>query len=362
MPVARILLLSDTHVGFDTPRHERVVRRRRGPDFQASFERALEPALRGEVDLVVHAGDLFHRSRVCAGVAEQGLGPLRRVAERGVPVFLLPGNHERSRIPFPLFAAHPKLHVFHEPATFSGEFGGVRLSISGFPFVRRVEGSAFRAQLARTRFEKHPAELRLLCLHQAVEGARVGPADYTFRRGTDVVACADLPTDFDAILVGHIHRHQVLTRAPCGRPLPAPVLFCGSTERTSFAEQDETKGALRIDAGPRQPLRWRFDPLPTRPMLSLPVRAGPGALERLRQALARCPADAIVRIDLLGGGGMPGIAEIRALAPDMNLSLSWPREAAGSGGAQPLRRASTGNRRPAAIRPSDRAGSGAAST
>lgn len=327
MPGVRILLLSDTHIGFDTPRHERVQRRRRGPDFQASFERALEPALRGEVDLVVHAGDLFHRSRVSAAVAEQGLAPLRRVAESGTPVFLVPGNHERSQIPFPLLAAHPNLHVFHDASTYSGSWGGIRVAISGFPFVRRVSGRAFREQLARTRYSDHSADLRLLCLHQAVEGARVGPSDFMFRPGPDVIAGAELPEGFDAVLVGHIHRHQVLTRDLRGCPLPAPVLFCGSTERTSFAEQAETKGTLRILAGPARPLRWRFEALPTRAMFAVPWTGGSGALAGLRDRLRELPQDAIVRIEVRDARDVPSQARIRALAPAMNLSVAWPRAA-----------------------------------
>ena len=68
---ARILLVADTHLGFDLPDNPRVNRRRRGHDFFANFERALGPALNGKVDLVVHGGDLFHRSRVSASVVEK---------------------------------------------------------------------------------------------------------------------------------------------------------------------------------------------------------------------------------------------------------------------------------------------------
>ncbi|MGZ6144044.1 MAG: metallophosphoesterase, partial [Myxococcales bacterium] len=64
----RLLLLADTHLGFDEPTHARVERRRRGSDFLANFERALEPARRGEVDAVIHGGDLFYRSRVPAAL------------------------------------------------------------------------------------------------------------------------------------------------------------------------------------------------------------------------------------------------------------------------------------------------------
>ncbi len=132
----RILLLADTHLGFDLPVRPRVERRRRGPDFFANFATALEPALRGEVDLVVHGGDLLYRSRVPSSLVQMALAPLMRVADSGVPVLLVPGNHERSRIPYPIFAAHRHLHIFDVPRTVRLEVGGVEVAAAGFPFVR----------------------------------------------------------------------------------------------------------------------------------------------------------------------------------------------------------------------------------
>jgi hypothetical protein len=42
--MVKVLLLADTHLGFDQPQRPRVERRRRGPDFFANTRRALEPA------------------------------------------------------------------------------------------------------------------------------------------------------------------------------------------------------------------------------------------------------------------------------------------------------------------------------
>ena len=81
---ARILFLSDTHLGLDLPQRPRVARRRRGPEFFAALDRALAPAARGEVDLVVHGGDVFFRSRVPPGLVDRAFAPLKAVAERGV--------------------------------------------------------------------------------------------------------------------------------------------------------------------------------------------------------------------------------------------------------------------------------------
>jgi len=66
----RVLFVSDTHLGLDLPTRPRVVRRWRGQDFFESFDRALEAARSGDVDVVVHGGDLLFRSRVPAWLAE----------------------------------------------------------------------------------------------------------------------------------------------------------------------------------------------------------------------------------------------------------------------------------------------------
>lgn len=309
----RILLLADTHLGFDDPARPRVRRRRRGPDFFAGFERALRPAIRGEVDLVVHGGDLLYRSRVPPGLVERALAPLRRVADLGVPVFLVPGNHERSRIPYPLLAQHRNLHVFHRPHTFLATVAGVRVALSGFPFVRRIQ---LARELGRAGWRDHAADVRLLCMHQAVEGAQVGVQDFTFRAGADVVARREFPRGFAAVLSGHIHRWQVLDRGGA-----APVLYPGSVERTSFQERREEKGylLLQITPGPDggRLSSWRFVRLPTRPMhvVALDGQAvAPERLEaRLRARLAACEPEAVVRVDVTGATLRAD--HLRALAP-----------------------------------------------
>jgi exonuclease SbcD len=254
----RLLFLSDTHLGFDLPARPRTERPRRGPDFFESFERALAPARAGEVDAVLHGGDLLYRSRVPAWLTEAALAPLRRLAADGLPVLLLPGNHERSRVPHPLLALQRNLHVFDRARTVTLQAGGLRAAFAGFPYAGEVR-SRFQALLAAARAGEAGADVRLLCLHQCVEGATCGPGDFTFRDGGDVVRRADLPRDVAAVLSGHVHRHQVL-RAP-GLP---PVIYAGSTERTSFAEAGETKGFVLLELSRGGVERIEFRPLPDR--------------------------------------------------------------------------------------------------
>ena len=340
--VVRILFLADTHLGFDLPFRPRIVRRRRGHDFFASFRAALAPALRGEVDLVVHGGDLLFRTRVPEVLVQMAMEPLAQVANRGVPVFLVPGNHESGRIPRQLWTVHPNIHIFHEPRTFRLSLPAGTVALAGFPF-RRDARDVFAELVSQTGYrDLAGADIRILCLHQTVEGAQVGVSDYTFRYGRDVIRDRDIPGDFCAVLSGHIHRSQKLTRDLSGRPMAAPVVYAGSVERTSFAERCEEKDYVILEVAPSADHRGRllstaFVPLPARPMISLaiaPDGLGPEALtEHVKKLLAGVDPDAVVRLQL--GGNLSSEAQgalsatnIRALAPPtMNVSVGYRRTA-----------------------------------
>jgi len=345
LDIIRVLLVADTHLGFDLPHRPRVQRRRRGPDFFANFKRALEPALQGGVDFVVHGGDLLYRSKVPPALVERAMAPLMQVASRGVPVYLVPGNHERSRIPLHLWAAHPHIHIFDRPKTYSYRVRGICVSLSGFAFQRDAR-LLFRKLLESTNYRDERGDIRLLCLHQTIEGAQVGPSDYTFRRGSDVIKGADIPDDFAALLCGHIHRAQTLAHDLQSHPLGAPVVYPGSVERTSFAERDEEKGYMILDFDPsksraEQLIEVNFIPLPTRPMVKLEVFCKENDSEpledRLRREITTLDPESIVRVELKGPGhlearGKFSAAQLRELAPtSMNINFAPDRRQFRSG-------------------------------
>lgn len=299
----RILLLADSHLGFDLPVRPRSARRRRGYDFLANYVTALEPALCGEVDIVVHAGDVFDRPSVVPSIAYQAYEPLKRVADTGVPVFIVPGNHERSRLPHELLASHPSIHIFDRPRTIVAEVRGAAVALSGFPYERREVRRRFGELLEAMAWRGHHAAHRLLCIHHCVEGATVGPANFTFTTAADVIRARDIPADFTAVLAGHIHRHQVLM-AKRGSA-SAPVLYPGSIERTSFAEMDEPKGFMVVKLGERaRDVRWERRHLPARQMVRCDIDAGNMSALRLdaaiRGAIADAARDAVLSIRVAG--------------------------------------------------------------
>jgi DNA repair exonuclease SbcCD nuclease subunit len=321
-----VLFVSDTHIGIDWPARPRVDRRRRGDDFFENFERALEPARSGEVDVVVHGGDLLYRSRVPAWLAEAALAPLKRLASSGVPVLLVPGNHERGRIPYPLLAVQDNLHVFDRPRSVVLDAGGIRVAFIGFPYTNNIR-RRFPQTLAAVSRVNTAADVRVLCLHHCVEGATCGPGNFTFRFGADVIRTSDLPNDVAVILSGHIHRHQVLR--PAGRPA---VIYAGSVERTSFAEAPETKGFVVLQLTRSGLGSFEFRPLPARPMVARAVHfddADPmEAHARVAAAVDSTPHDAVVHLRVTGA--LPSTltaAALRAMAGGRTVTLGFSHQA-----------------------------------
>ena len=100
-------------------------------DFFANFERALVPARQGKVDCVVHGGDILYRSKVPAELVAMAFQPLKQLADQGMPIYVVPGNHERSGIPYGLLAHHPKIHLFDQPKTYRLDVNGFRLGMLG---------------------------------------------------------------------------------------------------------------------------------------------------------------------------------------------------------------------------------------
>ena len=186
---------------------------------------------------------------------------------------------------------------------------------------------------------KKPSDVRILCMHQIVEGAQIGVYDYVFRTGGEVIRATDLPQNVDLILSGHIHRYQILRSGLDGKALAAPVFYPGSIERTSFAERNEVKGFLILEISiarsSRRPIiGHQFIPLPARPMVSFDLDGEnltrENALPTLADLLRGLDPDSVVRLSIRGEISDEVKAALtaktlRELSPDsMNVALSIP--------------------------------------
>lgn len=326
-----VLFFSDTHLGFDYTIHPRINVNRRGEDFYNNFKLVVKHALELKPDLVVHGGDYFYRSQLPEDIVGRGYQELIPLLNAGIPTYILPGNHERATLPdSPLFR-HDKLFLFDRPREYVSNVQNTRVVLRGFPYVGRGINHEFAALSA---FEdKDQNALRLLCVHELIEGSRVGPVNHMFRSGPDVLGMNRLPyrRDCAAVLAGHVHRSQIL-RFP-GR---SPVIYPGSTERTSFAEQREEKGFFVLHFDKPHGV-WRveteFIPLPARPMeeLVFNYKSEKNMAADIKHRLEALPANAVVvfacSVDMpMKLRNMLSLAYVRSLAPaTMNVVMKYRR-------------------------------------
>ena len=216
------------------------------------------------------------------------------------------------------------------------------MALIGFPFVRQGIRREFLQQLDQTGWRQMDADVYVLCLHQAIDGATVGPVGYTFRHTPDVIRIADIPPEFTAVLSGHIHRFQILTKNLNGKALQTPIFYPGSIERTSFAEKNEKKGYLILtldtdDIIGSRLKKWQFYELPARPMTRIELH--PSVVDAsqfrswIRGKIEALPPNSIVNLRI--HGNIPAsfaqvlrAASLRSIVPPtMNINTSFKNSA-----------------------------------
>jgi DNA repair exonuclease SbcCD nuclease subunit len=242
----QVLHLADTHLGAWLRVHGAPEGWSRAEEHALAMEAALTPALRGEVDLVVHGGDLFDSRTPSRKLQRWTFELLDRVASR-VPVVLIPGNHD----PASLLRKHrlppPGLHIIDAPTRLC--VGG--LTIAAVPFGRTVDG------FARAAAEAVGRGADLLLIHQAVQGCTVPGFTFRVNRPAGTIGRQHLPAGPRWALGGHLHPRQAV------RLGELEVVYPGATCRTAAGEGPAPKGYVlwEFEGEPR----WRFVDLPGRP-------------------------------------------------------------------------------------------------
>lgn len=331
----RILFFADTHLGFDMPLRPKIERRRRGVDFFNAFYTILSAARKHHVDAIIHGGDLFFRSKIPMGLIDKVFNPLLDVADQDIPVYLVPGNHERSVIPTTLFTRHRNIHIFDRPRTFTLSLDGLSIGLSGFPNIRKNSNQLFSDTVVKTDWNSNSSDVKLLCLHQTFNGSTIGPRNYKFKTGSEVIPKRLIPNAFSAVLTGHIHRYQILNGSFSPQTTSCPIIYPGSTERTSFAEKDDPKGYVLIDLitpteRKANPVTWKFVALKSRPMIEMEIQVKglnkKQILQQTKQILSTIPTDGVLKIILNYNNQAPladlDLKSFRDIAPEtMNLSV-----------------------------------------
>jgi len=102
----RFVHTADTHLGFEitrTAQSDPRGRMNRADAIFRNFELVTQHALEIGAELFIHSGDLFNKHYIPRDLLDLLVRPILSLAEAGIRIVLIPGNHEKSEFPFDLF-------------------------------------------------------------------------------------------------------------------------------------------------------------------------------------------------------------------------------------------------------------------
>ncbi len=152
----RVLALSDTHFGYMYGNTARA-RRQSIENMLTAFERTLEIAKNKDVELVLHGGDMFNRSKPPKDVISKAYKIIEKFSETGIKFVAIPGNHDKSNLPETLLS-HFNKDLFLVNRLTRLDFD--EISILAFPF--ELEDPKRTLKKIRGKIKKHPCCLAFL--------------------------------------------------------------------------------------------------------------------------------------------------------------------------------------------------------
>ena len=310
----KIVHFSDVHVGVENygPIDPDTGLSARLGDFLATFDEVVDYAIEERADLALFAGDAYKSRNPTQTHQREFAARVAKLANAGIPVFLLVGNHD-----MPLtFGPATALEIFNTLGVrmvYIGERVGIQIvdtpsgpiQIVAVPWIRR---SAFlvsekRGGLSLDQINDEiqqrltsmigdfakdldPRLPAVLTGHVTVSSAAVGGSESRMMLGRDHVLLRSslARPEFDYVALGHIHKHQVVNERP-------KMAYAGSLERVDFGEEGDDKGfcVVELDAARPQGERlasFEFRKVNARRFLTIDVGLQSGDLDPTRTVLS----------------------------------------------------------------------------
>jgi len=300
--MTRVIHTGDTHVGY--AQYHSPVRRQ---DFLDAFAAVIDDAIEGEVDAVVHAGDLFHDRRPELPDLMGTISVLRRLDDAGIPFLAVVGNHESTR-------GGQWLDLF-ERLGLATRLGDEPTVVGDTAFYGLDHVPVSRRDDLDYAFADHDADYAALVAHGLFE-----PFGYADWDTGEVLAESDVA--FDAMLLGDNHTPDVAEVDGTW------VTYPGSTERASASER-EGRGYNLVTfdadaAGGDDRVEIRRRALDTRPFVFVEadLREGEGAARVREKVRQHDLDDAVVLVDVTGEGDPVTPAAIEEFATDQGALIA----------------------------------------
>lgn len=262
----KLLHFSDIHIGMEnyakldpeTGLSTRLL------DFFKTFDFIVDLAIKEDVDAVVFAGDAY-KTRDPNPTQQRGFGErIKKLAKAGIPVILVVGNHDTPNAQgkantLDIYSALEidNVWVSRQIQLLNILTKSGNLQIITLPWLHKNDYKTVGDKL-KSLYNKISTDSPAIFLsHAEVEGASYG-SEKGMAIANDVTIPLSLLQDkrLAYVALGHIHKHQVLSKNPL-------VVYSGSPQRIDFGEEKEEKGIVLVKLMNNEPRATSFKFIPT---------------------------------------------------------------------------------------------------
>lgn len=255
--------MDPTAINFGTARMERK------KDHTKAFEEAVQYARKNKPDLFLISGDLFDQIRPGNWLRKVLMENFRALYESGIKTFMISGDHDTPKSieegvsPLSLYDSSGYAVYFENPANPQPrtiKIDGKSVNIFGIglnPFLSPNDDPLLKAPI------KTLEGINILLTHYPIEGF----SGYTSEQAS--IKLSSIPQSFSLVVAGHFHNYQ---KKRVGR---TTIVFPGSTERASFAEEMEDKGFVWAEIKDDGEISTEFVKTHARPFKTLEIEFPP---------------------------------------------------------------------------------------
>lgn len=259
----KLIHLSDLHIG------KRVNEFSMLEDQRYILRQILAITEQEQAQGVLVAGDVYDKPVPSAEAVQVFDDFLTRLAELGVPVFVVSGNHDcAERVAFGARLMSGR-GVYLSPV-YDGNVAGIPLGdeygevvVHLLPYVRPAvvrhifeeeEAGSYQdaVRIAVSHIGMDPDKRNVLVAHQFVTGASRCESEEILVGGLDNVDVSVFDP-FDYVALGHIHSPQHVGRET--------VRYCGTPLKYSFSEAGQEKSVTVVELGGKGQVKIRTVPL-----------------------------------------------------------------------------------------------------
>ncbi len=230
--------IADTHLGYRQFNLEE-----REQDFYRAYHEAVDRTIAEDVDVVIHAGDLFDEPRPPIRALVEAKRGIERLKEKGIKIVMIPGNHDMimrrgSMAPHAIFDGVDVLTMDQPSVVVDDVF------IGGVPYLSKSYRDVLLEKIKGLEKEASTYKQSILVLHQGID--KYLPYEHELEIG-------ELPGGFGYYALGHVHSR-------IEEPVSGGMLcYPGSTEIWRIDEvrdwEKNGKGFLLVDTGDMKPRR-----------------------------------------------------------------------------------------------------------